>query len=387
LILPYLVCRRENCENRFLKQGLKEDYSTKNGARCELCMKVGLIGCGRVAHIHMSAYKAIGKVNVVAVADADVNRAKAFAQPYGINQVFSNYSDLFEVKDLDFVDVCTPTSTHEVIVRDAAKAGLSVLMEKPMGRNSEECERMVEESRKHGTRICVCHNQLFFPYIRRLKSIADSEGFNLISFRTFHRENFEWLKAHGLAQPWNVSPEHGGILWEVGCHQAYLQLHFLKDIEEVYALGVKAKHPVWDDFTVILRTSSKRRGIMEISWIAQEPEMVYEVIGSNGRRVQAFLFHGYIIDRTQKPLGGAVDVTRSFFSDEKRLLVKWTKFARDQIKKPESGHIGLISSYVESLEKGASPPVTGEDGRNAVKLLECIEESLKEQKPVKYSSW
>jgi UDP-N-acetyl-2-amino-2-deoxyglucuronate dehydrogenase len=350
-------------------------------------MRVGLIGCGRVAHIHMRAYKTIGKANVVAVSDADINRAKTFAEPYKIDKIFSDYRDLFELKDLDFVDVCTPTLTHESIVCDAAKSGLNVLMEKPMARNSGECERMIEVSRKHGTKLCVCHNQLFYPSVIQLKSIADSEGFDLISFRTFHRENFEFLKAQGLAQPWNVSPEHGGILWEVGCHQAYLQLHFLNDVEEVYAVGAKAKYQVYDDFTVLLRTGSQRWGIMEISWVAQEPEIVYEVIGSNGRRVQAFLFHGYIIDRTQKPIGSAIDGARSFFSDQVRLWTKWSKFAKDQVKKPQSEHISLIGSYVESLEKGSPSPVTGEDGRNAIRLLECIEKSLKEQKPIKYSSW
>jgi len=350
-------------------------------------MKVGLIGCGRVAHIHMGAYKAIDKVNVVAVSDADINRAKAFAEPYKIDKIYSNYTDLFEAKDLDFVDICTPTSTHESIVRDAAKSGLNVLMEKPMGRNSQECERMVEEARKKGTQLCVCHNQLFFPYVRQLKSIADSEGFNLTCFRTSHRENFEWLKAHGLAQPWNVGPENGGILWEVGCHHAYLQLHFLKDVQEVYALGVKAKYQVWDEFAVLLRTSSQRWGVMEISWVAQEPEMVYEVISSNGRRVQAFLPHGYIIERMQRSASNTADIAHSWLTDEKRLFKKWWKFTVDQIKKPKSGHMGLISSYVESLEKGSPSPVTGEDGRNAIRLLECIDESLKEQKPIAYSPW
>ena len=350
-------------------------------------MNVGLIGCGRVAHIHMDAYKAMRKVNVVAVSDVEINRAKAFAKPYKINKVFSDYMDLFEVKDLDFVDVCTPTSTHEAIVCNAAKSGVNVLVEKPLGRNSDECEKMVEESRKYGTKLCVCHNQLFFPYVRHLKLIAESEGFDLTSFRTSHRENFAWLKAHGLAQPWNVSPEHGGILWEVGCHLAYLQLHFLKDIEEVYALGVKAKYPVWDDFAVLLRTSSQRWGIMEISWVAKESEIVYEVIDSNGRRVQTFLPHGYIIERTQESPANVAGVARSWITDEKRLFRKWMEFAKDQVKKPQWGHFELISSYVESLEKGAPSPVTGEDGRNAIRLLECIEESLKERRPVTYSAW
>jgi len=350
-------------------------------------MNVGLIGCGRVAHIHMSAYNALNNAKVVAVADADIKRAKAFAETYKIDKVFSNYMELFEVKDLGFVDVCTPTSTHEAIICEAARSGINILVEKPLGRNSSECERIVEESEKRGTKICVCHNQLFFPHVKRLKSIADSEDFNMITFRTSHRENFEWLKAHGLAQPWNVNPEHGGILWEVGTHLAYLQLHFLKDIREVYALGTKAKYSVWDDFIVSLQTSSQRWGIMEVSWVAQESEIVYEIISSDGKRVQTFLPHGHIIERIQESPASVVGVASNFLTDLKRLYRKWIKFAVDQIKKPQSGHFDLINAYVESLEKNSPPPVKGEDGRNTIKLLECIEESLNEQKPVRYSPW
>jgi predicted dehydrogenase len=351
-------------------------------------MKVGLIGCGRVAHIHMNAYNALKNVSVVAVSDSDLNKAKAFAEPYKIGKTFSNYADLLEMKDLDFVDVCTPTSTHGEIVCEAAKSGVNVFMEKPMGRNSKECERMIEESKKHGIKLCVSHNQLFFPYIKQLKSIADSEGFNLTSFRTSHRENFEWLKAHGLAQPWNVSPEHGGILWEVGTHLAYVQLHFLNDdVREVYAIGAKAKYSVWDDFIVLLRTSSERWGIMEISWVAQESEIVYEIASSAGRRVQTYLFHGYTIDRMEKKAANWVGVLHNYVTDQKRLYTKWKKFLANQVKKPSLGHFGLISAYVDSIEKGSAPPVTGEDGRNAIRLLECIDQSLKEQKPVCYSSW
>jgi UDP-N-acetyl-2-amino-2-deoxyglucuronate dehydrogenase len=353
-----------------------------------IAVKVGLIGCGRVAHIHMDAYKKIKNVNVVAVSDTDINRAKAFAEPYKIDKAFSNYTDLFEVKDLDFVDICTPTSTHESIVCDAAKSGLNVLVEKPMGRNSSECEKMIEVARKHGTKLCVSHSFLFFPYVRRLKSIADSEGFDLTSFRTSHKENFEWLKAHGLAQPWNVSPEHGGILWEVGTHLAYIQLHFLKDdVKEVYALGAKTKYPVWDDFIVLLRTSSERWGIMEISWVAQESEIVYEITNSKGRSVQTFLFHGYTIERTEEKAANPMGVLHNWLTDEGRLFTKWKAFTVNQFRKQLSGHYGLISNYVENLQKGMSPPVTGEDGRNAIKLLECIDQSLKERKPVSYSPW
>jgi len=39
---------------------------------------------------------------------------------------------------------------------------------------------------------------------------------------------------------------------------------------------------------------------MEISWVAKESEIVYEIVSSDGRRVQTFLPHGYIIERMQE---------------------------------------------------------------------------------------
>lgn len=350
-------------------------------------MNVGLIGCGMVARLHMKAYEALKDVQVVALADMDIKRAQSFAKSYNISKTVSDYHDLFSIDDLGFVDICTPTSTHEAIVCEAARAGVNALMEKPMSRDSEACGRMIEAAKKHKTQLCVCHNQLFYPHVQRLKAIASSDGFNLCSFRTLHRENFEWLKAHNLAQPWNVHPEHGGILWEVGTHLAYLHLNFLKNINEVYAVGVKSKYSVYDDFTVLLRTASERWGLFEISWIAKESEIVYEVMGSQGQRVQTYLPHGYIVERMQESHADVAGVIRSWCTDEKRLINKWTKFTKDQFKKPQLGHTSLIRSYVESLQKGLPSPVTGEDGRNAIKLLECIQKSLEEKRPVEFSSW
>ena len=346
-------------------------------------MKIGLVGCGRAAGIHMHAYANIDGADVVAVADLDAKRAKAFAKTYRIGKVYRDYTNLLEIKDLDFVDICTPTSTHASIVCDVAKFGHNVLVEKPMAQSTEECERMIKESERHGIKPCVCHNQLFLPSVRQLKSMVDSGYCDLTCFRTSHKESFEFLKAQGLAQSWNVSPEHGGILWEVGCHLAYLQLHFLEDVKEVYAVGVKAKYPVYDEFMVVLRTRSQRYGIMEISWLAKESEIVYEISGSDGKRVQTFLPHGYLIERSENPLVGVVDALRSFYSDEKRIFRKWKKIGMSHIlKRQPPGHFDLIKDYVESLKKDSPPPVTPEDGRNAIKLLECIEESLNEHRRV-----
>jgi predicted dehydrogenase len=86
----------------------------------------------------------------------------------------------------------------------------------------------------------------------------------------------------------------------------------------------------------------------------------------------------------QYPPADLRGILQNLFTDFKRLSRKWWKFAKDQIKKPQLGHTDLIRTYIQSLKNGHVPPVTGEDGRNAVRLLECIEESLENGKSIKY---
>ena len=86
-------------------------------------MDVGLVGCGRVSEIHMNAYKNIPEANVIAVSDINIDRAKEFAQKYGIKRIYNDALKLFEIKDLDFVDICTPITTHAKLACEAAKHG------------------------------------------------------------------------------------------------------------------------------------------------------------------------------------------------------------------------------------------------------------------------
>lgn len=331
---------------------------------------IGLIGCGRVACVHMLAYKYIENANVVAVSDIDLERAKIFANRYGVKKYFKNYVDLLEIKDLDFVDICTPVSTHANITCDAAEFGQDVLVEKPMALSTSECERMILESKRRGVRLCVCHNQLFIPSVMQAKSMVDSGYYDLTSFRISHKESTE-------VPSWTLTPEEKGILWETGCHAAYLQLHFLKNIREVYAVGSKVKYPVYDEFTVLLRTSHRPYGIIELSWLAKEPEILFEIDCSDGKRVQIILRHDYLLEKSK---GLPKHVWSGLYSDEKRILKKWMKLVLNSLRKGKLlyclTHFSLISSYIESLKNDSPPPVEPEEGKRAIKLLECIEESL-----------
>ena len=340
-------------------------------------MNIGVIGCGRIADAHLRLYKFMKDVRVAAVADINLENAKGTASKHRVERVFEDYRDLLEMKDLDFVDICTPPSTHAEIACEAAKYGHNVLLEKPMALSTKECEEIVHTSRREDVSLCVCHNQLFFPAMMEAKSLVDSGYYDIVSFRTSIRENPESFNV----PMWNVTEKEKGILWEAGCHPAYLQLHFLGRIEEVYAVGAKVKYPVFDEFAVILRTPNKAYGIIEVSWLSGGTEKIYEINCSDGKR--AFMIapppyanHGYDVLLEKRGL-----TESNFYSEIKNLLSHLVKR-----KTPFGyyiGHFNLFSSYIKSLKNGSEPPVKPEDAMNTIRLLECIETCLKTQKVIK----
>jgi predicted dehydrogenase len=170
---------------------------------------------------------------------------------------------------------------------------------------------------------------------------------------------------------------------ETGTHSAYLQLHFLKDIDEVSAVGAKVKHSVYDEFIALLHTRSQAIGTIEVSWLAKKLEVVFELAGSDGRKVQILDFDFF----TRYPGKRPTRIVQGLYWDLKAVAKKWAKFLQNNIY---YRHVLLglpqyilINKYIDSIRNDTDPPVKPEDGRNSIALLECIEKSLNKNEPVK----
>jgi len=180
-----------------------------------------------------------------------------------------------------------------------------------------------------------------------------------------------------------MTAEEKGILWEAGCHPAYLQLHFLKNITEVYAVGSKVKYPVYDEFAVLLRSSSQSYGIIEVSWVTEGSEKIYEINSADGKRAWPQVDGDYhsILELEKPEVRGAV------YSEIKRIFryILRSRHGMDSHLGYFIGHFYLIKKYMKSLKDGSLPPVQPEEGKKTIRLLECIEQSLNthETVPVK----
>ncbi len=95
-------------------------------------VRIGLVGAGFIARIHMNAYRRVYGVEAcVGAVCARSEKTKAFAAGFGIPTVYPDYHDLMRDPDIDVVDICTPPQLHAPMIEEFLTAGKHVICEKP----------------------------------------------------------------------------------------------------------------------------------------------------------------------------------------------------------------------------------------------------------------
>src|ERR1700745_524315 len=96
-------------------------------------VRVGLVGCGFVAELHMYAYRRVYGVDVeVKAVAARGNHVVDFARRHKIPNAHRGFAELIADNDIDVVDICTPPNLHACMIVDAMRAGKHVICEKPL---------------------------------------------------------------------------------------------------------------------------------------------------------------------------------------------------------------------------------------------------------------
>lgn len=117
-------------------------------------MRTALVGCGKVGQTHAIALRELAESEFVAVCDADGQRAKVFAERFGVRGYTDLGAMLAETKP-NAICVCTPHPLHAGAVIRAAEFGVSALVEKPLAASLADCDAMLAASRKAGTKLGV----------------------------------------------------------------------------------------------------------------------------------------------------------------------------------------------------------------------------------------
>jgi UDP-N-acetylglucosamine 3-dehydrogenase len=347
-------------------------------------LRVGIIGCGGIAQAaHLPHWDAHEGAKLVAVADVNEEAAKSTAEQYGAEAFYTDFNELVERDDLDIVDVTTPPKWHAPAAIAALEAGKHVLVEKPMARTVAECDAMIAAAKKAGVLLMVTHHDRMGPMNQKIKQLLDA---GLIG-KPYEIANVGGMY-HMVGAGWFYDKEiaGGGAGMDGVIYTSYTWQYWMGPVKSVYALTdtFEKNHPVFDwwgdgewDVTVtstpdttvedslamMLRFESGAVGVLYCSWVSPTGHERQEILGSDG-----------LIELT------GPDAPRIFLKDDKGEYKKgW-----NAITASEEGNVYFdrIAHFVDCIQNGTTPITTGEEGRDAVQLIEAAYRSAAEGKPI-----
>ncbi|MBD2861215.1 Gfo/Idh/MocA family protein [Paenibacillus oceani] len=182
-------------------------------------IRVGIIGCGNIAHSHVLRMSRLEEVRIVALADPGAGSRAFLKEKFGLDQVqeFDSHTDMLNDTELDAVVICSPHTLHYGHIRDSLSAGKHVLVEKPMTCSSAEAERLIALSESCGKVLQVSFQRHFLPpflYIR--SAIQDGTIGKLTSVQAALYQN--WKKSQEGTWRQNPALSGGGMLMDSGSH-------------------------------------------------------------------------------------------------------------------------------------------------------------------------
>lgn len=135
---------------------------------------VALVGCGRISTPHLKAITTQPDyATLVAVADADPERARTTAAQYGAPHHAGSLDDILALDAVEAVILCTPNAVHAAQVEQALAAGKHVLVEKPFSETLAEAERNAALAEAAGLVLTVGHT---FRHVEAVRVLQDRLG-------------------------------------------------------------------------------------------------------------------------------------------------------------------------------------------------------------------
>lgn len=180
-------------------------------------MKTGIWGAGNIAHTHAEALKASG-IAIGAVVDVSEEKARAFAEAYGI-EAWGNDPALLLKEDITTVHVCTPPNLHYEMVSLLLDHKKNVLCEKPLCFDDREAEELEKKAREQGVHCAINLNVRFHMAWQKARKLVMSQDFGRVNL--IHGSYLQEFNAFPAPLDWRYNTALAGqmrAVTEIGTH-------------------------------------------------------------------------------------------------------------------------------------------------------------------------
>ncbi len=342
-----------------------------------MVLKYALIGCGRISPNHLIAAKN-NHLRISALCDVLPEAMEKNVELHELKDIrlYVNYREMLENEDLDLVAIATESGNHAIIAVDCLRAGVNLIVEKPIALSLDEADAMISLADEKNLVLCPCHQNRFNKSVVKIREAMDQGRFGKLLHGAAH---IRWNRGESYYRhaPWRGTwALDGGTLMNQCIHNIDLLRWMMGgDVEEVFAYTDRLLHSYIEAEDLGLALIKFRNGSYGLV------EGTTNVYPSNLEETL------YLFGST-----GTVKVGGKSLNE----LEEWI-FA-DRIDNPEEvkatslevppniygyGHTPLYADVVESLLEGRDPLISARDGRNAVELVLAMYESSAIGNPVR----
>ncbi|MFN8493964.1 MAG: Gfo/Idh/MocA family oxidoreductase [Caldilineaceae bacterium] len=335
-------------------------------------LKVGVIGVGGIAKTHMPGWAASQDAEVVAGSDINEAVLQDWGKLHGAKKLVKNPAELFQDKDIDIIDICTPNRSHASLAIAALEAGKHVICEKPLAPTPDEIRQMIAARDRSGKLLMTAQHFRFKGNSQAMKKEIQAGALGDI----YHARSWMMRRNGMIPTPSFILKEFsgGGPCIDIGVHILDLTLWLMGNPKPVAVTGVAkaplAHHPgqfaAWtgallsqdydvEDFAAaFVRFDTGATLVLEVSWFLHHD--------IQGEDMQMWLYG------TE---GGCHWPKAEFLSTnyKTRQLVNSTL---QLIKDPMEPHALECVEFARAVAEGAPSPVPAENSLDVLTILDGI---------------
>ncbi len=251
-------------------------------------IKVGIVGCGRIAEAHLNALSTLkAKFTVTAIFDVNKDRAKHLSDKFGVN-VKQNLENLLNDTEINLISVTVPDGLHYEVVKKTLQSGKNVLVEKPVALSLGQAEELIHIANDNNLFFGVVLQKRLFNVFRKIKEIVVrgeiGEVFLVLFQQIWYRDdNYFSSSWHGK------KTMDGGLILNQSIHNIDLIDWIVGPIEKVTAYGgkvAKKKIEMEDTVASLLKIPHGVGNIaLTISAYPSNYGDLFEIFGDKGKIV------------------------------------------------------------------------------------------------------
>jgi UDP-N-acetylglucosamine 3-dehydrogenase len=330
-----------------------------------MTIRVAVIGVGAMGRNHARVYAEMPEVELVGVADPDLQAATTTARRYG-TQGYDDYLRMLDEQRPAAVTIAVPTACHHEVALEVIGRGIHLLVEKPIASTVAEAQAIIAAAQQAGVQLTIGHIERFNPAVMALQHRLRAGELGRIFQMDARRQG-----------PFPVRVNDVGVVIDLAVHDLDVMRYVSgAEVTRVYAETARRLHSQHEDLlTGLVRLDDGAVGTLTINWLTPTKIRELYVTGERGM---------FRVDYLTQDLYFYENATVNGSDWESMHVLRGVsegRMIRDVVVKKEPLRAEQ-EAFIAAVCGDGLAPVAGRDGLRALELAQALVTSGLEHRTV-----